>query len=141
MCLGHLNAFTGAWLWSVCLEFKRISSVWNEVWQKKLAYHLQSSDNLFFLIFVLLQLKKMFFLFPDPHFKQKKHKWRIIRWLKLFIMMFFQYGSWIPGGLYKGHMWRFCDNLRFYLYDISSSCDQFNCSLDYFAGQSSVWKI
>lgn len=24
------------------------------------------------------QLKKMFFLFPDPHFKQKKHKWRII---------------------------------------------------------------
>ncbi|XP_068722946.1 tRNA (guanine-N(7)-)-methyltransferase-like [Montipora capricornis] len=24
------------------------------------------------------QLQKMFFLFPDPHFKQKKHKWRII---------------------------------------------------------------
>ncbi|XP_028417671.1 LOW QUALITY PROTEIN: tRNA (guanine-N(7)-)-methyltransferase-like [Dendronephthya gigantea] len=24
------------------------------------------------------QLKKLFFLFPDPHFKQKKHKWRII---------------------------------------------------------------
>ncbi|XP_031572366.1 tRNA (guanine-N(7)-)-methyltransferase-like [Actinia tenebrosa] len=24
------------------------------------------------------QLRKMFFLFPDPHFKQKKHKWRII---------------------------------------------------------------
>jgi len=24
------------------------------------------------------QLTKMFFLFPDPHFKQKKHKWRII---------------------------------------------------------------
>ncbi|CAA91400.1 tRNA (guanine-N(7)-)-methyltransferase [Caenorhabditis elegans] len=24
------------------------------------------------------QLSKMFFLFPDPHFKNKKHKWRII---------------------------------------------------------------
>lgn len=24
------------------------------------------------------QLDKLFFLFPDPHFKEKKHKWRII---------------------------------------------------------------
>ena len=24
------------------------------------------------------QLKAMFFLFPDPHFKKTKHKWRII---------------------------------------------------------------
>lgn len=24
------------------------------------------------------QLKKMFFLYPDPHFKRAKHKWRII---------------------------------------------------------------
>lgn len=24
------------------------------------------------------QLRKLFFLFPDPHFKEKKHKWRII---------------------------------------------------------------
>ena len=24
------------------------------------------------------QLTKMFFLFPDPHFKKQKHKWRII---------------------------------------------------------------
>jgi len=24
------------------------------------------------------QLEKMFFLFPDPHFKRSKHKWRII---------------------------------------------------------------
>lgn len=24
------------------------------------------------------QLKKLFFLFPDPHFKKTKHKWRII---------------------------------------------------------------
>ncbi|XP_071506006.1 tRNA (guanine-N(7)-)-methyltransferase-like [Diadema antillarum] len=24
------------------------------------------------------QLKKMFFLFPDPHFKKTKHKWRIV---------------------------------------------------------------
>lgn len=24
------------------------------------------------------QLSKMFFLFPDPHFKRAKHKWRII---------------------------------------------------------------
>lgn len=24
------------------------------------------------------QLSKIFFLFPDPHFKKKKHKWRII---------------------------------------------------------------
>jgi len=25
-----------------------------------------------------VQLTKMFFLFPDPHFKKTKHKWRII---------------------------------------------------------------
>ena len=25
------------------------------------------------------QLSKMFFLFPDPHFKKAKFKWRIIR--------------------------------------------------------------
>jgi len=25
-----------------------------------------------------IQLTKMFFLFPDPHFKKTKHKWRII---------------------------------------------------------------
>lgn len=25
-----------------------------------------------------MQLKKVFFLFPDPHFKKSKHKWRII---------------------------------------------------------------
>lgn len=24
------------------------------------------------------QLSKMFFLYPDPHFKRSKHKWRII---------------------------------------------------------------
>ena len=24
------------------------------------------------------QLEKMFFLFPDPHFKKAKHKWRIV---------------------------------------------------------------
>jgi tRNA (guanine-N7-)-methyltransferase len=24
------------------------------------------------------KLEKMFFLFPDPHFKKTKHKWRII---------------------------------------------------------------
>ena len=29
-------------------------------------------------LFVFLQLTKMFFLFPDPHFKKAKHKWRII---------------------------------------------------------------
>jgi len=28
--------------------------------------------------FIALQLTKMFFLFPDPHFKKTKHKWRII---------------------------------------------------------------
>ncbi|XP_048580629.1 tRNA (guanine-N(7)-)-methyltransferase-like isoform X2 [Nematostella vectensis] len=27
---------------------------------------------------IRVKLTKMFFLFPDPHFKQKKHKWRII---------------------------------------------------------------
>eukprot|EP00730_Choanoeca_flexa_P005937 TRINITY_DN12055_c0_g1_i10.p5 TRINITY_DN12055_c0_g1~~TRINITY_DN12055_c0_g1_i10.p5 ORF type:complete len:119 (+),score=12.09 TRINITY_DN12055_c0_g1_i10:4248-4604(+) len=26
------------------------------------------------------QLTKMFFLYPDPHFKKKKHKWRIMRY-------------------------------------------------------------
>lgn len=25
-----------------------------------------------------IQLSKMFFLYPDPHFKKSKHKWRII---------------------------------------------------------------
>lgn len=29
-------------------------------------------------IFCVFQLSKMFFLFPDPHFKKTKHKWRII---------------------------------------------------------------
>jgi len=29
------------------------------------------------LVYVV-QLTKMFFLFPDPHFKKMKHKWRII---------------------------------------------------------------
>lgn len=27
---------------------------------------------------LFLQLTKMFFLYPDPHFKKAKHKWRII---------------------------------------------------------------
>lgn len=27
---------------------------------------------------VFFQLTKMFFLFPDPHFKKTKHKWRIV---------------------------------------------------------------
>lgn len=26
----------------------------------------------------IFQLKKIFFLYPDPHFKKAKHKWRII---------------------------------------------------------------
>lgn len=26
----------------------------------------------------MFQLKKIFFLYPDPHFKKAKHKWRII---------------------------------------------------------------
>ena len=30
------------------------------------------------LVFRKAQLSKMFFLFPDPHFKKAKHKWRII---------------------------------------------------------------
>lgn len=29
-------------------------------------------------MFCVFQLSKMFFLFPDPHFKKTKHKWRII---------------------------------------------------------------
>ena len=29
-----------------------------------------------------MQLEKMFFLYPDPHFKGKKHKWRIIKYLE-----------------------------------------------------------
>lgn len=28
--------------------------------------------------FVKAQLSKIFFLYPDPHFKRSKHKWRII---------------------------------------------------------------
>lgn len=30
------------------------------------------------LIYFLFQIKKMFFLYPDPHFKKSKYKWRII---------------------------------------------------------------
>ena len=30
------------------------------------------------------QLEKMFFLFPDPHFKKAKHKWRIINQVRYF---------------------------------------------------------
>lgn len=30
------------------------------------------------------QLKKIFFLFPDPHFKARKHKARIITWVSSF---------------------------------------------------------
>lgn len=32
----------------------------------------------YYYYFFTLQLSKMFFLFPDPHFKRTKHKWRII---------------------------------------------------------------
>ena len=39
------------------------------------------------------QLSKMFFLFPDPHFKKAKFKWRIIRsgspFATLFVFFFF----------------------------------------------------
>ena len=28
--------------------------------------------------FLKSQLSKLFFLYPDPHFKRSKHKWRII---------------------------------------------------------------
>lgn len=40
----------------------------------------RSVSNHRFIIFTFLapQLSKMFFLFPDPHFKKTKHKWRII---------------------------------------------------------------
>lgn len=33
------------------------------------------------LYYVALQLSKMFFLFPDPHFKARKHKARIITYV------------------------------------------------------------
>ena len=32
------------------------------------------------------QLSKMFFLFPDPHFKKAKFKWRIIRFISFFLL-------------------------------------------------------
>ena len=35
-------------------------------------------NNLKFMRLLYFQLSKMFFLFPDPHFKKTKHKWRII---------------------------------------------------------------
>lgn len=34
--------------------------------------------SLFVIVYLCFQLTKMFFLFPDPHFKKTKHKWRII---------------------------------------------------------------
>ena len=34
--------------------------------------------NICLQTFCVFQLSKMFFLFPDPHFKKTKHKWRII---------------------------------------------------------------
>lgn len=46
---------------------------------KCLIYCNLAKGNLFnFLRFFLFQLTKIFFLFPDPHFKKSKHKWRII---------------------------------------------------------------
>ena len=36
------------------------------------SFNVLPSSQLYF------QLSKMFFLFPDPHFKKTKHKWRII---------------------------------------------------------------
>ena len=35
------------------------------------------------------QLSKMFFLFPDPHFKKAKFKWRIIRFISFFLLFSF----------------------------------------------------
>jgi len=35
------------------------------------------------------QLSKIFFLFPDPHFKKAKHKWRIIKFFSFFFFFFF----------------------------------------------------
>ena len=37
------------------------------------------------------QLSKMFFLFPDPHFKKAKFKWRIIRFISFFLFIFFPF--------------------------------------------------
>lgn len=41
------------------------------------------------------QIQKMFFLYPDPHFKKAKHKWRIINHSLLTEYSFFL----APGGL------------------------------------------
>ncbi|VDP85038.1 unnamed protein product, partial [Echinostoma caproni] len=55
----------GALLFKLALKFPHIRSLGLEI-------RLKVSD------FVQGQLHKMFFLYPDPHFKRMKHKWRII---------------------------------------------------------------
>ncbi|KAJ8931114.1 hypothetical protein NQ314_016015, partial [Rhamnusium bicolor] len=35
-------------------------------------------NNLILGMEIRVKLKKLFFLYPDPHFKKAKHKWRII---------------------------------------------------------------
>lgn len=45
---------------------------------ENIAYIRSNAMKLLPCFFEKGQLEKMFFLFPDPHFKKSKHKWRII---------------------------------------------------------------
>lgn len=75
-----LKDFTSWWLWKCCLLKEQCHEV--------LTFELLIYQGIFtWLIkcyrylpcfFAKGQLTKMFFLFPDPHFKKAKHKWRII---------------------------------------------------------------
>lgn len=72
------------------------------------------------------QLSKMFFLYPDPHFKKSKHKWRIINTallteysyvLREGVSVLFCGGQW-PGRTFVFiHLYDFCVYLGSYLHN------------------------
>ena len=66
-------------LWNVLIQLKYINP-WIAVLQSvvlNILFWCCASIMTDALVYVV-QLTKMFFLFPDPHFKKMKHKWRII---------------------------------------------------------------
>lgn len=69
---------TFKWWPSCILEAQNQSRYEQNVYQVMTEVQKICFLNILFLPFCVFQLSKMFFLFPDPHFKKTKHKWRII---------------------------------------------------------------
>jgi len=82
----HCQSALGMWirlLWRECTLGHEASVLL--VWKMGPTLHCSGHSFLVFCrsciiwrIVCAVQLTKMFFLFPDPHFKKTKHKWRII---------------------------------------------------------------